>query len=78
MQNSMLMFSFSVFWQAILFSSEFGPIKQNRQFKLKFSNYINLNMQNSMAGVHFFSVLEWKYLFGQKNQNCQFELKVGT
>ena len=36
MQNSVVMFAFSVFDWKYTFLGEFGPKNQNRQFKLKF------------------------------------------
>ena len=38
---------------------KFGPKSQDFQFKVKFSTYVNLNMQNSMVRS-VLSVLEWK------------------
>ena len=40
----------------------FGPKYQNCQFKLKFANKSNSNMQNSMV-MFTFSVFDWKYPF---------------
>ena len=43
MQNSMVMFTFSIFdWNYLLV--KFGPKNQNGQFKLKFGTETNLNM----------------------------------
>ena len=42
--------------------SKFGPKNQNCQFKLKFENQTNWNMQNSMMMFTFF-VYNWKYFF---------------
>ena len=52
---------------------------------MKFDSKTNSNTQNSMV-VYTLSVLGYKYPFwatflgefGPKNQNCQFELKIGT
>ena len=52
---------------------------------MKFDSKTNSNTQNSMV-VSTLSVLGYKYPFwatfldefGPKNQNCQFELKIGT
>ena len=57
------------------------PKNQNCQFKMKFSTYTNLNMQNSMV-VFTFTLFrpEISFLgkFGSINRNCQFKLKFGT
>ena len=43
MQNSMVMFTFSIFdWNYLL--GKFGPKNQNGQFKLKFGTETDLNM----------------------------------
>ena len=43
MQNSIVMFTFSVFDQNILYD-KFDPKNQNAQFKLKFDAKTNLNI----------------------------------
>ena len=61
MQNSMVVFTFSVFdrkypsWVKLV-------KKKNCQFLVKFGNLAKLNMQNSMV-IFTFSVLEWKEPF---------------
>ena len=57
MQNSVVMFVFSVFDQ-----SKFGPKNQNFQLKLKFGTKNNSNIQNFMV-VFTFSLLDRKYFF---------------
>ena len=81
MQDSIVMFTFSVFNWKYPFWENLIQKNQNCQFKLKFGTETNSNMQNSMV-VFAFSVLDrkdpfWANLF-QKNQNCQFKLKIGT
>ena len=62
MQNSVVVFTFSVLDRNTLYG-KFSPKKtQNRQFKLKFGTKTNLNMQNSMV-VFNFVVLDQKYPF---------------
>ena len=56
MQNSMMMFTFSVFKQ-ISFLDKFGPKTPNCFFKVKFDTMTNSNMQNSMV-VSILSVLD--------------------
>ena len=58
-QNSMVIFTFSVFDRESTFFGKFGPKNQNYQSKLKFGTYSNSNMQNSMAMFTFF-------VFGRK------------
>ena len=60
MQNSIMMFTFSVFDQKYPFGVN---LVQNCQFALKFGTYTNMNMQNSMV-VFTFSIFNRKYLFG--------------
>ena len=55
---------------------------ENCQFVLKFSTWINSNMQNSMVMFNFF-IFDWNYPFGgnlvqKKNQICLFKLNFGT
>ena len=56
---------------------KFGPKNQHCQFKLKFGNYTNSNMQSSMV-LFTFSVLDFLGKFSLKNQNYQFKLKFGS
>ena len=76
MQNSVVMFTFSLCRWQISFLGKFGP--ENQKFILKFGPWTNSNMQNSMA-MFSFSALYWNYpffgKFGSKNQN---RLKFGT
>ena len=58
-----------------------GPKIGNCFFKVNFDTKTNSNMQNSMV----LSILCFRlkiatrfYIFGAKNRNCQFQLKVGT
>ena len=57
-QNSVVMFTFSVFF----FLAKLGPKNQNYQFKLKFGTWTNSNMQNSMV-VSILFLVDWKYPF---------------
>ena len=61
MQNSLMMFTFSVFSQKYFFG-KFGQKRKNCQFKLKFGTKTNLNMHNSVV-LFIFSVFDWKYPF---------------
>ena len=61
MQNSMVMFTFSVKME-IPFSCKYGVKNQNCQFILKFGTKTNSNMWNSMV-VWNFSVFDQKYPF---------------
>ena len=56
----MMMFTFSVFRPEIPLLGKFDPKIQNCQFKLKFGNQTNLNMENSMVMFTF-------SLFGPNN-----------
>ena len=63
MHNSMMLFTFFHFRLEIIpFLDKFGSKNQNNQFKLKFGNYIDSNMQNSMV-IFTFSVCDRKYPF---------------
>ena len=62
MENSMVMFTFCLFWLETPFLDKFSPNNQNCQFELKFGTQINLNMQNSTA-VFAFSRLDQKKPF---------------
>ena len=82
MQDSIVMFTFSVFNWRYPFRENLIQKNQNCQFKLKFGTETNSNMQNSLV-VSTFSVLDrkdpfWSWFFFQKNQNCQFKMKIGT
>ena len=58
MQNSMMMFTFSVFNHKYLsFLDKFGPKIRNCLFKVKFDTKTNSNMQKSMK-VSILSVLD--------------------
>ena len=62
MQNSLVMFTFSVFdWKYFL--GQICSKKLNCQFKLKFGTKTNLNMCNSVV-LFTFSIFDWKYLLG--------------
>ena len=61
MQNSRVVFSFSLFDGKDHFG-KFGSKNQNCQFKLKFRTLTNLNMQISMDLFTFF-LLEGKHPF---------------
>ena len=62
-----------------IFFGQIWPKSPNYQFKLKFGNYNNSNMQNSIASsVHVFlfrSEMPFLGKFSPKGQNCQFNLK---
>ena len=62
MQNSVVMFTLSIFDWKIPFLGKFGPKTQNCQFKLKFGILTNSNMQNSVV-MFTLSVFDWKYPF---------------
>ena len=62
MQNSMVMFTFSLFDWKYLFWVNLVQKNQNCQFELKFGTQTNFNMQNSMV-VFTFSVLDQKNPF---------------
>ena len=62
MQNSMMMFTFSVLNWRHPFLVKFNPKNQNCQFQLKFGTQTNSNMWNSLV-VFTFSVLDWKHPF---------------
>ena len=53
MQNSMVVFTFSVLEWKYSFWGKFGHKIRNCQFKLKPSTKTNPNMQNSMVILHF-------------------------
>ena len=53
---------FSFFTTEIPFLGKFGPKNQNYQFKLKFGNSTNSNMQNSIM-VFTFSIFDLNNLF---------------
>ena len=59
MQNSMVVFSFSVLDQKISFFEISDPRMQNCQFKLKFGTKTNWNVRNSI--MEFFSIFDHKY-----------------
>ena len=69
MQNSMMLFTFSVLNWKHPFLVKFNPKNQNCQFKLKFGTQTNLNIQNSMVVFTLF-ILDGKHTFwknfGQK------------
>ena len=80
MQNSMVLFTFSVFDRKH-FLDKFDPKNQNCQFKLKFGTQTNSNMQNSMVVFIFLCFRPETHFLGKvgsKNQNCQFKLKFRT
>ena len=60
MQNSMVVFNFSVLDQKNLFFGKTGPKNQNCQSKLKFGSKTNSDIQNSMI-IFTFSVFDHKY-----------------
>ena len=62
MQNSMVVFTFSVLERKYSFWGKFGSKIQNCQFKLKSGTKTNSNMQNSMMMLYF-SVFDWNYPF---------------
>ena len=63
MQNSILMFNFSVLdWKYSLYTNSVRK-KQIFQFKLKFGTKTNLNIQNSMLILVFSSILDRKFFF---------------
>ena len=62
MQNSLVLFTFSVLEQKYPFWANLTPKKSSCQFKLKFGTQTNSSFQNS-AGVFSFSVLDWKHSF---------------
>ena len=63
MHNSMMLFTFFHFRLEIIpFLGKFGSKNQINQFKLKFGNYIDSNMQNSLV-MFTFSVCDRKYPF---------------
>ena len=65
MQNSLVAFTFFLFWLKIPFFDKLGPKDQNCQFKLKFGTKNNLHMQNSVM-VFTFSVFETgNVIFGE-------------
>ena len=71
MQNSMGMFSYSVF------DLNFA----NLLFKLKFGTRNNLNMQNLMVFFLFHVLKNENLVFGQnwsKKSDCQFKVKIGA
>ena len=61
MQNLIVVFTFFCFRRKTPFLCKFGE-KKNCQLKLKFVNWANSNMQNSMV-VFTFSALDWKHPF---------------
>ena len=72
MQNSMVMFTFSV--SRFRFLGKFGPKNQSCQFKLKFGAKTNLNMQSSVV-VFTFAVLDRKHPFWENfNQKISVSL----
>ena len=82
MQNSVMMFTFSVFNRKYLFGKIWSK-KSNCQFELKFRTRIIwiCRIMLKICDVHFLCFrLEKPFLSksGQKNQNCQFKLKFGT
>ena len=63
MQNSILMFNFSVLdWKYSFYTNSVRK-KQIFQFKLKFGTKTNLNIQNSMLILVFSSILDRKFFF---------------
>ena len=61
MQNSMVIFNFSVSdWKFLFF--KFGPKTQNHQFKLKSGIQTNSKLQSSMVMFPFF-IFDQKHLF---------------
>ena len=62
MQNSMVVFTFSMFNRKYLFWGKFGPRNQSCQLELKFGIQTNSNMHTSMMMLTF-SVFEQKYPF---------------
>ena len=82
MQNSMVMFTFSVFNWKCLFE-KIGSKKSNCQFELKFRTRLTWigRIMQKICGAHFFYFRPEKPFLGksgQKNQDCQFKLKFGT
>ena len=62
MQNSMVVFTFSIFDRKYLLLGKFGPKNQNYEFELKFDAQTNSNMHNSMVMLTV-SVFYQKYPF---------------
>ena len=62
MQNSMVVFTFSILDEKSPFWANLVKKSQNCQFKVKCGTHTNLNMWNSMA-LFIFSVLDRKHPF---------------
>ena len=81
MQNSMVVFTFSVLGRKYPFWANLVEKVKNCQFKLKYGTLTNSKMQTSMVQFTF-SVLNRKYPFWansvQKIKIFQFKLKFGT
>ena len=76
MQNSMVMFPFSVFDP---FRVNLNNIIKKLQFELKYCTYTNSNMYHCDADIFsFWPAIPLLGKFGPKNQNCQFKLILGT
>ena len=71
-QNSMMMFIFSLFDEENLFWANLLKKSQNFQFKLKFYTQTNSNIQNSMVQcTSFRPKMLFLRRFDPENQNCQ-------
>ena len=62
MQNSTVIFTFSIPGSKYSFQANFLQNKRNCDFKLKFRIQTNMNQKNSIA-MFSFPVFVWKYLF---------------
>ena len=79
-QYLMMIFIFSVLHQKTLFG-QIGLSIHNCFFQKKFGTCTNLNMQNSMVMFTFFYFRPEIHFLGKfhpKNQNCLFQLNLGT
>ena len=64
MQNSTVVFTFSIFVRKYLFWGKIGPKNKNYQFELQFGTWTNSNMLNSMMIQNFLFSTK-NTLFGQ-------------